>query len=76
MTAKEMVQERLASSWSESQARHALAAGEAERAASRKRGDYDDLLERAAALRARQPRFVDAVALVREGREDLERRAP
>lgn len=75
MTAKEMVRERLASSWSEAQARHALAAAEAERPASRERGGYEDLLERAAALRARQPRFADAVALVREGREDLERRA-
>jgi hypothetical protein len=76
MTAKEMVRERLASGWSEAQARHALAAGEAEHSASREPGGYDDLLERAAALRARQPRLVDAVALVREGREELERRAP
>jgi hypothetical protein len=75
MTAKEMVRERLASSWSEAQARRALAAGEAERTASPERGGYDDLLERAAALRARQPQFVDAVALVHEGREELEQRA-
>jgi len=34
----------------------------------------DDVLERAAALRARQTETSDAVQLVREGREELERR--
>jgi hypothetical protein len=33
-------------------------------------------LERLAALRARVGRGVDAVALVREGREELDRRIP
>lgn len=32
-------------------------------------------LERAARLRARQPRTNEAVALIREGRDELERRA-
>ena len=73
MTAKELIRKQ-APAWSEAQARHALAAAEAEPGASREPQGYEDLLERAAALRARQPKFVDAVALVREGREDLERR--
>jgi hypothetical protein len=33
------------------------------------------ILERAARLRARQPRTNEAVALIREGRDELERRA-
>lgn len=34
----------------------------------------EELIERAAALRARQPEESDAVGLVREGREELDRR--
>lgn len=75
MTAKEIVLEH-APSWSEAQAKRALAAAEGDRTAPREHeaGGYDALLERAAALRARQPKFVDAAALVREGREELKRR--
>jgi hypothetical protein len=76
MSAKEIVLEH-APSWSEAQAKRALAAAEGDQAALREAeaGGYEDLLKRAAALRARQPHFVDAAALVREGREELERRA-
>lgn len=35
---------------------------------------HREVMERAAALRARQTRVVDAAALVREGREALARR--
>lgn len=35
---------------------------------------HREVMERAAALRARQTRVADAAALVREGREALERR--
>jgi predicted transcriptional regulator len=40
---------------------------------SRRPGDHElpELLRRASALRARQPHFIDAAALVREGRPAL-----
>jgi hypothetical protein len=76
VTAKQKVLER-APRWSEAQAARALRAAEPEQAIE---GDAHTpraaLLERAAALRARQPHQVDAAALVREGRAELERRRP
>lgn len=39
-----------------------------------RRERHKDVMRRAAALRARQTEVVDAAALVREGREELERR--
>ncbi|MEZ5078125.1 MAG: hypothetical protein R2725_11865 [Solirubrobacterales bacterium] len=74
MTAKQKLLER-AHRWSEAQAERALEAAEqipgdqGSTAAS-----HSELLERAAALRDRQPRQVDAVELVREARADLDRR--
>jgi hypothetical protein len=75
MTAKEKVLEH-APRWSEEQAARALLAaegpGSAERAERVER--HRALMARAAALRARQSVQSDAAALVREGREELERR--
>lgn len=75
MTAKEIVLEH-APRWSEAQARRALLAAEGSQSIRQEKraGRRSDLQERAAALRARQPEVSDAVALVREGREELERR--
>jgi hypothetical protein len=71
MTAKEKVLEH-APRWSEEQAERALLAAEGSRPdVSSRRGEA---LRRAAVLRARQPETVDAAALVREGRDELERR--
>lgn len=75
MNAKEKVLEH-APRWSEEQAERALLA--AEGAQSDRQGavtQHDDLMERAAALRARQSEVVDAAALVREARGELEQRA-
>jgi hypothetical protein len=76
MTAKEKVLEH-APRWSEEQAERALLAAEGYRSVERgsRLGKHRVLMERAAALRARQPKQVDAAALVREGRDELERRA-
>lgn len=71
MTAKEQLLER-APRWSEAQAKAAIEA--AQRLQHRATGHWDELARRAAALRNRQREPVDAVALVREGREELERR--
>ena len=72
MTAKERVLEQ-APRWSEVQAERALRAAEDAQRANRARG-HSALMERAAALRARQPEVADAVALVREARGELEQR--
>ncbi len=72
MTAKEMLLER-APRWSEEQAQRALLAAEGELPSRQERPG--SLLERAAALRARQAEVVDVAALVREARGELEQRA-
>jgi hypothetical protein len=72
MTAKEKLLER-APSWSEAQAEAAI---EAAQRLEREHGAglrWEELAGRAARLRSRQSEPVDAVALVREGREELER---
>lgn len=74
MTAKEKVLEH-APRWSEEQAERALLAAEGNRSAERAGGGRAALMERAAALRARQSEVVDAAALVREARSELEQRA-
>lgn len=75
MTAKEKVLEH-APRWSEQQAERALMAAEGIRSAGQKAVTQRSvLMERAAALRARQPEVVDAAALVREARGELEQRA-
>ncbi|HEX8688722.1 MAG TPA: hypothetical protein VF729_00600 [Solirubrobacterales bacterium] len=74
MTAKEKVLEH-APRWSEEQAERALLAAEGVRFSERKGATgHDALMERAAALRDRQPQVVDAAALVREARGELEQR--
>jgi hypothetical protein len=73
MTAKEKVLEH-APRWSEEQAERALLAAEGTRSAERADG-HAALMERAAALRARQSEVVDAAALAREARGELEQRA-
>jgi hypothetical protein len=77
MTAKEKVLER-APRWSEQQAERALLAAEGRRSARQggRLSDRRTLMERAATLRARQSKQTDVAALVREGRDELERRAP
>ena len=75
MTAKEKVLEH-APRWSEEQAERALLAAEGSRSAEQNgAARHDALMERAAALRARQPQVVDAAALAREARGELEQRA-
>lgn len=76
MTAKEKVLEH-APRWSEEQAERALLAAEGYRSVEgeSRLGEHRALMERAAALRARQPKQADAAALVREGRDELEQRA-
>jgi len=75
MTAKEKVLEH-APRWSEEQAERALLAAEGTRPANRNGATgHTALMERAAALRARQPEVVDAAALVRQARGELEQRA-
>jgi multidrug resistance efflux pump len=75
MTAKEKVLEH-APRWSEEQAERALQAAEGARSAAQNgASSRDSFMERAAALRARQPEVVDAAALVREARGELEQRA-
>jgi hypothetical protein len=75
MTAKERVLEH-APRWSEEQAARALLAAEGVRSAGQNAvTQHGALMERAAALRARQPEVVDAAALVREARGELEQRA-
>jgi len=74
MTAKEKVLEH-APRWSEEQAERALLAAEGARATRSHGAERDALMERAAALRARQLEVVDAAALVREARGELEQRA-
>jgi hypothetical protein len=76
MTAKEKVLEH-APRWSEEQAERALLAAEGRRSVDQERrlSEHHALMERAAALRARQPEVVDAAALVREVRDELEQRA-
>jgi hypothetical protein len=75
MTAKEKVLEH-APRWSEEQAERALLAAEGRRSVEQESrfSEHRALMERAAALRARQPEVVDAVALVREARGELEQR--
>jgi hypothetical protein len=76
MTAKDTVLEH-APRWSEEQAARALLAAEGRRSVDQERrlSEHRALMERAAALRARQPEVVDAAALVREVRDALEQRA-
>lgn len=75
MTAKQKVLEH-APRWSEEQAERALLAAEGTQSVRQLDvTGHDALLERAAALRARQPEVVDAAALVREARGELEQRA-
>lgn len=75
MTAKQKVLEH-APRWSEEQAERALLAAEGTQTIRQIDGtEHDALMERAAALRARQPEVVDAAALVREARGELEQRA-
>ncbi len=71
MTAKEKVLEH-APRWSEKQAERALPAAEGQPADRPPR--RGEALGRAAALRARQSESVDAATLVREGRDELDRR--
>jgi hypothetical protein len=75
MTAKEKVL-MYAPRWSEEQAERALLAVEGRRSSEQENaGGRSSLMKRAAALRARQPQVVDAAALVREARGELEQRA-
>lgn len=75
MTAKETLLQH-APRWSEEQAERALIAaeGSASIARAERIEKNREVLARAAALRARQSEQSDAAALVREGREELERR--
>jgi len=75
MSAKELVLEH-APAWTEEQARRALLAAEGVESAEgeNRSGVHRALMERAAALRARQAEVVDAAALVREARDELEQR--
>jgi len=75
MTAKETVLEH-APRWSEEQAERALLAAEGRRSADQESrlGEHRALMERAAALRARQSGAADAAALAREARDELEQR--
>jgi hypothetical protein len=76
MTAKETVLEH-APRWSEEQAVRALQAAEGRRSIQQESrlNEHRALMERAAALRARQSKQADVAALVREGRDELEQRA-
>lgn len=75
MTAKEKLLLR-APDWSEEQAERALSAAEDARPTQRTSATdgHRGLLRRAAALRERQPEVVDAGALAREVRDELEQR--
>ena len=75
MTAKETVLEH-APRWSEEQAERALLAAEGRRSIKQENrlSEHRALMERAAALRARQSGVVDAAALAREARGELEQR--
>jgi hypothetical protein len=72
MTVKEKLLE-LAPRWSDEQAVAAIKAAQNLERGGAGEG-WDELAARAAKLRARQGESVDAVALVREGRDELERR--
>ena len=76
MTAKEKVLDH-APRWSEEQAERALLAAEGHGSAERqgRLGEHRALMERAAALRARQSTQTDVATLVREARDELEQRA-
>jgi hypothetical protein len=75
MTAQEMVLEN-ARGWTDEQARRALDAAEGSRPARQESriAEHRALMEEAAALRARQSKPADVVALVREARDELEQR--
>ncbi len=73
MTAKETLLER-APRWSEAPAEAAIEAAQRLERRSGAQRRWNELAGRAAALRARQSESVDVVTLVREGREELERR--
>jgi len=75
MSAREIVLEH-ARDWSEEQARRALVAAEGSQPVRRESRvtEHRALMERAAALRARQARTSDVAALVREARDELEQR--
>jgi hypothetical protein len=73
VTVKEKLLE-LVPRWSDEQTAAAIEAGQRLERRSGAQRRWDELAGRAAALRARQSERVDAVALVREGREELERR--
>jgi hypothetical protein len=75
MTAKEMILEH-ARSWTDEQARRALDAAASSRHVQRESriAEHRALMEEAAALRARQSKPADVVALVHEARDELEQR--
>lgn len=75
MTARETILEN-APHWTDEQARRALDAAESIRPAQREDriAAHRALMEEAAALRARQSKQSDVVALVHEARDELEQR--
>jgi len=77
MTAKEALLEQIPE-LTERQALHLLEAAQISKATEREDrvSRHRALMERAAALRATQTEVVDAAALVREARDEMEKRAP
>lgn len=75
MTAQEMVLEH-ARGWTDEQARRALDAAQSSRPVQQgsRIAKHRALMEEAAALRARQSKPADVVALVHEARDELEQR--
>lgn len=74
VTVKEKLLE-LVPRWSDEQTEAAIDAAQRLERKSGAQKRWGELSARAAALRARQSEPVDVVALVREGREELERRS-
>jgi hypothetical protein len=76
MTAKELVLEH-ARDWTEDQAERALKAAEGPRSLSQAERvrQHRVAMELASAARAGQTEVVDAVALIRESRDELDQRA-
>jgi hypothetical protein len=77
MTAKEALLERMPE-LTERQALRALEAAQISKSTEREDRvrRHRALMERAAALRATQTEVVDAAALVREARDEMEKRVP
>ncbi len=77
MTAKEALLEQMPE-LTEKQALHALEAARISKSTEREDRvrRHRALMERAAALRATQTEVVDAAALVREARDEMEKRVP